>query len=200
MIKFFAHHPTAANLLMVLMLAGGLLSIGKLRRETFPDALPTEVQVSVAFPGATPEEVDEAIISRLEEELDSVQFLKEMRSQSLSNVGTTTLEMSEGGSYNAFRNEIENAVSSINDFPDLTEPPVIRRLNTRDPVLDVLVEFDSNDSIGAHRSLKAYGDHLKDRLMASPIISEVEVAGFSDRVLRVELSRAALLAHGPEPE
>ena len=199
MINFFARHPTAANLLMVLMLTGGLLSIGRLRRETFPDALPTEVQVTVAFPGATPEEVDEAIISRLEEELDSVQFLKEMRSQSLSNVGTTTLEMSEGGSYNAFRNEIENAVSSINDFPDLAERPVIRRLNTRDPVLDVLVEFDSDESIAAHRSLKAYCDHLKDRLMASPIISEVEVAGFSDRVLRVELSRAAMLARGLSP-
>lgn len=199
MIKFFARHPTAANLLMVLMLAAGLLSIGSLRRETFPDALPTEVQVTVVFPGATPEEVDEAIISRLEEELDGVQFLKEMRSQSLSNVGTTTLEMSEGGSYTAFRNEIENAVSSISDFPDLAEPPVIRRLNTRDPVLDILVEADSDASIGAHRGLKAYCDYLKDRLMASPIISEVEVAGFSDRVLRIKLSRAALLARGLSP-
>ena len=199
MIDFFARHPTAANLLMVVMLAAGLLSIGNLRRETFPDALPTEVQVSVVFPGATPEEVDEAIISRLEEELESVQFLKEMRSQSLSDVGTTTLEMSEGGSYNAFRNEIENAVSTISDFPDLAEPPVIRRLNTRDPVLDVLVESGADDSIAAHRSLKAYCDDLKQRLMASPIISEVEVAGFSDRVLRVELSRAALQGRGMSP-
>ena len=54
MIDFFAKHPTAANLLMVIMLAAGLMSLGSLRRETFPDSLPTEVQVTVVFPGATP--------------------------------------------------------------------------------------------------------------------------------------------------
>ncbi|MEN1680494.1 MAG: efflux RND transporter permease subunit, partial [Planctomycetota bacterium] len=72
MINFFARHPTAANLLMILMLAAGLLSLGGLQRETFPDALPVEVKVSVLLPGATPEEVDESIVSRLEEQLDSV--------------------------------------------------------------------------------------------------------------------------------
>lgn len=199
MIEFFTRHPTAANLLMVLMLAAGLFSLGSLRRETFPDSLPVEVQVSVPFPGATPEEVDEAIISRLEEELESVQYLKEMRSESLNNIGLTTLEMAENGDYTKFRNEIENAVASINDLPELSEPPVIERLNTRDPVLDILVEADTKSSIASQRALKAYCESLKDRLMASPLVSEVELAGFSDPVLRIELSRAALLAHGLSP-
>ncbi|MEM9825225.1 MAG: efflux RND transporter permease subunit [Planctomycetota bacterium] len=194
MIEFFARHPTSANLLMLIMLVAGFLSIGRLRRETFPDALPVEVQVSVLFPGATPEEVDDAIVSRLEEELDSVQYLKELRSESLNNMGSTTLEMADGGNYTTFRNEIENAVASINDFPDLSEPPVIKRLNTRDPVLDILVEADMGD-----RELRAYCESLKDRLMASSKISEVDVSGFSDRVLRVELSREALLRYGLSP-
>ncbi len=111
MIEFFARHPTAANLLMVVMIAVGLISIGGIRRETFPDAMPTEVEVSVLFPGATPEEVDESIVQRLEEELDGVQYLKELRSVSLSNVGSTTLEMTDNGNYVTFRNEIENAVA-----------------------------------------------------------------------------------------
>ncbi|MEO1616332.1 MAG: efflux RND transporter permease subunit [Planctomycetota bacterium] len=207
MIEFFAKHPTAANLLMILMLAVGLMSLGGLQRETFPDALPTEVQVSVLFPGATPTEVDESIVSRLEEELSRVQFLKEMRSESLSNIGTTTLEMTEDGNYTAFRNEIENAVSSIDDFPDLSEPPIIRRLNTRDSVLDILVETDEvgreplvgKRSLQSDRNLKAYCESLKDRLMASALVSDVEVGGFSDRVLRVELSRQKLLRYGLSP-
>lgn len=205
MIEYFARHPTSANLLMLIMLAAGLLSIGRIRRETFPDALPVEVQVSVLLPGATPEEVDESIVSRLEEELDSVQFLKEMRSESLSNLGSTTLEMADGGNYATFRNEIENSVAAINDFPDLAEPPVIRRLNTRDPVLDVLVEVNNTENADTDvapvgdRELRAYCEQLKDRLMASPRISEVDVSGFSDRVLRVELSREALLRHGLSP-
>ena len=199
MIDFFAKHPTAANLLMVIMLAAGLMSLGSLRRETFPDSLPTEVQVTVVFPGATPEEVDESIVSRLEEELDSVQFLKEMRSQSLSNVGTVTLEMSDRGDYGAFRNEIENAVTSINDFPDLAEPPVIKRLNTRDQVLEVLVQATVDDDLGSHRSLKAYCESLKDRMMALKGVSDCQIAGFSEPVYRIKLSRDRLLAQGLSP-
>ncbi|MEM6473381.1 MAG: efflux RND transporter permease subunit, partial [Planctomycetota bacterium] len=205
MIDFFARHPTAANLLMVVMLAAGLLSVGRLQRETFPDAQPTEVQVSVAFPGATPEEVDESIVARLEQELDSVQFLDEMRSESLANVGTVTLEMADGGDYTAFRNEIENAVSSIDDFPDLSEPAVVRRLNTRDPVFDILVEYRSRQSESYpvmetdDRSLKAYCETLRDRLMSSTSVSEVELGGFSERVLRVELSKQKLLRYGLSP-
>jgi multidrug efflux pump subunit AcrB len=194
MIEFFARHPTASNLLMVMMLAVGLLSIGGIRRETFPDALPTEVEVSVLYPGATPEEVDEAIVQRLDEALEGVQFLKELRSVSLSNRGTTTLRMTDNGRYATFRNEIENAVDSIDDFPDDAEPPTIRKLNSRDPVLDILVQ-----AAMAPRELKTYCEQLKDRLLASETISEVKIAGFSDRVMRVEVSREALLRHGLSP-
>lgn len=194
MIAFFAKHPTAANLLMVIMIAAGLLSIGGIRRETFPDAAPTQVEVSVLFPGATPEEVDESIVQRLEEELDGVQFLKEMKSVSLNNIGSTTLEMSDGGNYVTFRNEIDNAVASIDDFPGDAEPPVVKRLNTREPVLDVLVEGSMEPS-----KLKAFCEQFKDRLLTSKQISEVEVSGFSDRMLRVEVSREALLRHGLSP-
>ncbi|MEM9366945.1 MAG: efflux RND transporter permease subunit [Planctomycetota bacterium] len=191
MIDFFARHPTAANLLMVIMLAMGLLTMGNLRRETFPDALPTEVQVSVLYPGATPEEVDEAIVQRLDEALEGVQHLKEIRCVSLSNLGTATLRMTDRGDYATFRNEIENAVESIDDFPDDAEPPTISRLNSRDPVLDVLVEADMPP-----QELKKHCEDLKDRLLASNKISEVDIQGFADRVMRIEVSREALLRHG----
>ena len=93
MIKFFAHHPTAANLLMVMMIAAGVLSVGGLRRETFPDALPVEVEVSVLYPGASTAEVEQSIVQRLEEELESVQYVKEMRGVAAISRGTVTLEM-----------------------------------------------------------------------------------------------------------
>ncbi len=72
--------------------------------------------------------------------------------------------------------------------------PVIRRLNTRDPVLDILVEASIEP-----KKLKTFCEQLKDRLLTSKHISEVEVSGFSDRVLRVEVSREALLRHGLSP-
>ena len=194
MIAFFARHPTAANLLMVLMIASGLMAIGGLRRETLPDSAPTEVEVGVLYPGATPEDVDEAIVQRLEEELEGVQYLKEIRSVSQTNRGTVTLEMTGNGDYTAFRNEIENAVSTIDDFPDDAEPPIIRRLNTRDPVLDVLVQSDMSSG-----AMQNYCRELKDRLLASGDVSEVEINGFSDHVFRIEVSPEALQRHGLSP-
>lgn len=194
MIKFFVKHPTAANLLMIVMLAVGLLSIGGLRRETFPDALPDIVEISVRYPGATPEEVDEAIVQRLEEALESVQHLREMYSVSLGNVGSTTLRMTDNGDYDTFRSEIENAVDSIDDFPDTAETPTIQKLNSRDQVLDILVESEMSE-----QELKSYCESLKDRLLASGEISEVKVLGFSRRVLRIEVGRESLLQHGLSP-
>ena len=179
---------------MVVMLAVGVLSIGGLRRETFPDAAPVEVEVSVRYPGATPEEVNEAIVQRLEEALESIQHLKESRSVSLGNVGTTTLRMTDGGDFDTFRGEIENAVDSIDDFPETAETPTIQRLNSRDPVLDILVEADMSA-----RELKTYCEQFKDRLLASDTISEVQVNGFSQRVMRVEVDRESLLQHGLSP-
>jgi len=194
MIAFFVKHPTAANLLMVSMITIGVMSLGGIRRETFPDFPPVEVEISVLYPGASTDEIEQSIVQRLEEELESIQFVTEMRGVASANRGTVTLEMSAIGDYTAFRNEIDNAVHSIPDFPALAEPPVITRLNTKEPVMDVLVLAP-----GDPRELKSYCESLKDRLLASNLVSEVQIGGFADPVLRVELSNAALRRHGLSP-
>ncbi|MEL7498255.1 MAG: efflux RND transporter permease subunit [Planctomycetota bacterium] len=194
MISFFARHPTAANLLMVIMLAAGILSMSRLQRESLPDSRPVKVEVKVPFPGATATEVEESIVQRLEEALEGVRYLKETTSVATQSIGTITLEMLEQGEYTAFRNEIDNSVSGIDDFPDEAEPPVIMKLNTRQPVLDILVSGPMNAI-----SLKAFAEQFRDRLVASPEISEVNIDGFSDHLLRVELSREAMLRFGLSP-
>jgi HAE1 family hydrophobic/amphiphilic exporter-1 len=64
-ISYFAKHATAANLMMVAFLILGAMSLGRLRRATFPDYRPTEIQVRYLFPGATPEEIEETILRRV---------------------------------------------------------------------------------------------------------------------------------------
>lgn len=194
MIEFFAKHPTAANLLMVVMLAAGLLSVRGLQREALPDAAPVVVQVQVPFPGATAEEVEETVVRRLEGALEGVQHLQEMTSRSQQSLGTVKLELLDSGDYQAFRNEIDNAVSGIDDFPDDAETPIVTRLNTRQAVLDILVSGPM-DAV----SLKFYCEALRDKLLASPRVSEVNLSGFSDHLLRVELDREAMLRYDLSP-
>jgi len=187
MISFFARHPTAANLLMLIFLASGLLSISSLRRETFPDFSPTEVEIRIAYPGATAEEVEEAICQRVEDVLDGVRYVKELRSDARQSLAIITVEMQENGQYQAFKDEIDTAVAGIDDFPPEVEDPIITQLHTTDLVLSALVTGPMPLA-----DLKAYCEDLKERLQQQPEVSLVKVQGFSDHQLRVELSDEAL--------
>lgn len=187
MISFFAKHPTAANLLMLLLLAMGILSIRSLRRETFPDYSPTEVQVRIVYPGATATEVEEAICQRVEDALDGVRFVKELRSDAREGVAIITAEMVPGGDYQGFKDEIDTEVAAIDDLPVDAEDPVIVQLHTTDLVLSVLVSGPL-----PLPDLKAYCEDLKERLQQQPAISLVEIGGFSDHQFRIQLSEEAL--------
>ena len=79
MIAYFARQPTAANLLMVGLIILGLVTLPKLQRDTFPIVSPTEVEVRIAYPGATPGEVEDSICQRSEEVLDTISHLQEVR-------------------------------------------------------------------------------------------------------------------------
>ena len=79
MIRFFAKHPTSANLLMILFMVMGLLSLSRLRRETFPDFSVDAVQITVVYPGATAEDVEEGICQRIEDAVDGIDYVDEVR-------------------------------------------------------------------------------------------------------------------------
>ena len=194
MIDYFARHPTAANLLMIALIAMGLLSAGQLQRETFPDITPSEVQVRVIYPGATAEEVEEAVCQRIEDAIDGVRFVKELRADAREGLATVTAEMAEGGNFTTFLSDVESEIDAIDDFPDDIEEPIISQLGTTDPVLALVVSAPTTTP-----SLKAYCEELKDRLQLLPGISLVKIGGFSDHQLRVELSSTALMRYGLGP-
>lgn len=191
MIAFFARHPTAANLLMLIFLAAGLLTVSRLRRETFPDFRPTEVEVRVVYRGATAEEVEEVVCQRLEDALDGVRFVKELRSDARDGLAIVNVEMEPQANYQAFKDEIDTAVAAIDDFPPDVEDPVISQLHTTDLVLSILVTGPMSTA-----DLKAYCEDFKNRLQQQPDVSLVRIRGFSDHQLRIELADAALRKYG----
>ncbi len=191
MIGYFARHPTAANLLMVALVAIGLLSASSLRRETFPDITPSEVQVRVLYPGATAEEVEEVVCQRVEDVIEGVRFVKELRSDAREGLGTITAEMDERGDFTTFLADIQSEVDSIDDLPDDVEDPILSQLGTTDPVVTLVVSGSMPVP-----DLKTYCEQLKDQLQVLPEVSLVTVAGFSDHQLRVELSAEALIRYG----
>lgn len=187
MIAFFTRHPTAANLLLLVFLALGILSLPGLRRETFPDFRPREVEVRVVYRGATAEEVEEAICQRVEDALDRVRFVHELRSDARDGLAIFTVEMEPHGDYQAFKDEIDTEVRAIDDFPAEVEAPIVTRLHTTELVLAILVSGDLPAT-----DLEAYCDHFKQRLQRQPEVALVHIRGFATRQLRVELAEEAL--------
>ncbi len=187
MIAFFARHPTAANLFMAAFLVLGLFTAPNLRRDTFPRIQPTKVQVSVAYPGSRAEDVEEAICRRIEDAVDSVNQVYRVSCEAREGLAQATIEMEEGGDLDRFASDIKTEIDAITDFPDRAEDPIIKQLGLTDFVAAVAVT-----GVPDPTSLKAYAEDLKARMLQDPRITKIEIEGFSDQQIRIELAEAAL--------
>ena len=191
MIKWFAEHPTAANLCMLAIIFLGLIALPELQRETFPAISNDKVSIRVIYPGATSEEVEDAICRRIEDALENITDLDEMRCESSEGLGNATAVMIEGSSMTQFLDEVKSEVDAINDFPDQVESPVVEELGRTDLVVSVAITGPADPVI-----LKAYAEDVKLRLLASAEIANIEIDGFSDHHIRVEIPGARLRQFG----
>ena len=117
MIAWFARHQTAANLLMAAILLLGLVALPGLQRETFPELESDKVEVRVVYKGATAEEVEDAICRRLEDALESITDLDELRCESREGIGTAIAMKREGAEITRFLDDVKSEVDAIDDFP-----------------------------------------------------------------------------------
>ncbi|MGF1457336.1 MAG: efflux RND transporter permease subunit [Alphaproteobacteria bacterium] len=191
-LRYLTLHPTAANLLMLLALIIGITTIGDIQRATFPDLPLDEVQVRVAYPGASAGEVEDAICQRVEDAMDGISDLARMTCEARESVGTTVLELNPTtGSFDRFFTDIKAEIDAISDFPDDVEEPVVSQLGRTDLVTAIAVAGDLTDP-----DLKAYVEDVKRRLQRIDGISRVNVQGFSDRQIRIEIPADTLRQYG----
>ncbi len=192
MIRYFAAHPTAANLLMLLLLVLGVAAAPTLKRETFPEIPANEIEVAVVYPGASAEEVEEAICRRLEDALDGVTDLDELRCEAREGRATATVVKAERGDFDRLQGDVKTEVDAIADFPPEAEAPTVRQLGLSDFVVAVAVTGPMGVA-----DLKAYAERLKDRLQLDvPEISRVDLRGFSDHQIRIEIPARTLRQYG----
>ncbi len=177
-----AAHPTAANLMMLLFVLLGLMTVGDIRRETFPDFASTEVQVTAAYPGATAEDVESAICERIEEAVEGVSNLVKITSQASEGLAKVTLEMRDSADPVEFLNDIKTEVEAIRSFPDETEDLIIKSLNKTDQVLSIAVTGPMSEP-----HLKLYCEDLKKRIKQLSLVSQIDILGFSEHQLLVEI-------------
>jgi HAE1 family hydrophobic/amphiphilic exporter-1 len=187
MIRYFAVHPTAANILMIAIILLGLANLPNLNRETFPNIDSRQVSVTIPYPGASPLEVEEGICNPLEDATDGISFMEERRCEARDNLGRMVLEMQESGDIRRFLDDVQSAIDGITELPDEAEEPVIEELGRTAPVLSVAVSADLS-----RRELKVLTEYYRDELLSLPYVPIVTVSGFSTQELRVEVKPEAL--------
>ncbi len=191
MIAWCARHPTAANLLMAAIMILGLVALPGLQRETFPEIQNDRVDIRLPYPGASAEEVEDALCRRLEDALEGITDLDEMRCDAREGLATASAILREGADMMRFLDDIDAEVGAIDDFPAGSETPVITELGRTEPVISVAVTGPEEPV-----ALKAYAERLKARLLALEQIADVTVSGFSDHHLRIEVPARRLRQYG----
>lgn len=187
MIRWFAAHRTAANLMMLGFMILGVIAILGIRRETFPEFDSDVVEIRVQYPGATPADVEEEIIRRIEDAIDGVNYIKEVSSEARANIGIVSVEMTTDGELITFISDLQTEVDGIMDFPPLAEEPIVQEQGKTSPVIAIAITGEMPAT-----ELKNYAEELKDELQLLPEISQVTISGFSDRQIRIELDQQAL--------
>ena len=187
-IAYFANNSVAANLMMGLLLIGGLISGIGLNAQVFPTLNPGIITVVVPYPGATPSEVEEAITRRVEEAVLGIEGVDEVRSSAAENVGTVTIELKDYVDDKEVKDDVESAVERIADFPpENAEQPEIERAQTVSDVMTLVVTSNRDEM-----TLRKAAESLADQLLTLPSVTLVSLMGARDLEISVEVSEETL--------
>ncbi|WP_232362498.1 efflux RND transporter permease subunit [Desulfogranum mediterraneum] len=189
-LAWMVHHRVAANLLMIFLLLGGLVSTRTIKKEVFPEFELDTVTVSVAYPGAGPEEVEQGTVLVVEEAISSVEGVAEVSARAVEGSGTVIAELIEGEDRQKVLQEIKQEVDRITTFPDEAEEPVVSLQNRKREVLQLSLYGDLSQQL-----LRALGEQLRDRLLQQAEITQVSITAARDYEIQVEISQDQLRTH-----
>lgn len=190
-VAWFARNNVAANLVMLVFLVGGLISLPAIPQKTFPDIDIDMVSVSVEYLGAAPEEVEEGVCVRIEEQIDGIDGIDRVRSTANEGSCVVVAEVLAGADVDEVFTDIKNRVDAITTFPAETEKPIVARVTIRRAVSDIAL-FGNADE----RSLRDIAERIRDELSSLPSITQVDLVLARPFEVSIEVSEDALRRFG----
>ncbi|MEQ9394959.1 efflux RND transporter permease subunit [Haliea sp.] len=186
-IAWFAHNPVAANLLMAIILVVGLGSAFTIQRAMFPTFDIDMIFINMAYPGASPEEVEQGIVLKIEEAINDLDGIKRVESDALESLARIMIEPLDGTDINELLADIKNRIDAIQHFPENAEKAIISQPELLFPALQLQLSGDLDE-----RSMKTLADELRRELLTLPEVSAAEVVGARAYEISVEISEQLL--------
>jgi len=190
-LAYMASNGIAANLLMIGIVAAGLVSLTGLEREAWPITPFYHIEISMAYPGATPEEIEESIVVKIEDQVSGLDDVKAVKSLAAPGMASVRVQMDSGTDMNRALDDMESAVNRIHSFPAGAERPSFREMDNRFSMIRLIVHGDISE-----RSLKELAHRVEDDLTTLPSVSQVEVSGVRDYEISIEVPLHRLSALG----
>ena len=193
LVRWAIYNTPAMNTLMGCLLLVGAMSAYMLKREVFPQFELEIILVTVPYPGASPDEVENGICQKIEEAVRSVDGIKKVTSVAAEGSGSVVIELqSDISDVQKVLNEVEGEIDQIPSFPVLAEEPEIKQLSLSDPAIKVGVVGPDINTVEAELALREIAEKVRDDLLLIPQISLVDIQGARDYQIDVEISEATL--------
>ena len=196
LIRSAIKNTPAMNTLMLSILAIGLYSLMSMRRETFPEFSLDRILVSVPYPGASPEEVEEGICQKLEEAVRAIDGIKKQISVASEGNGSLSLELAKGADAQKVLADVRSEVDRITTFPDLAEDPEVKQLTLREPAIQLAVTGPDFAGPEAEWSLRELAEGVREELLRLPAVSQVNLVGTKNYQIDIEISEQTLRRYG----
>lgn len=196
-IKWAINNSPAMNTLMVTVLGVGLVSLLMMRREVFPEFELEIILVSVPYPGASPDEVEEGICQKMEEAVRAIDGIKKMTSIANEGSGSIVLELrADVPDVQKILNEVRSEIDRIPSFPELAEDPEIQQITFRQVAIEVAVIGPEARNENSALELRNLAEKIRDELMLLKSVSQANIAGARDYQIDIEIPEATLRKYG----
>ena len=191
-IAWMAGHSVAANLIMLACLVGGLISLATvMKKEVFPDIQRDIVEVSISYPGASPEEVERGALLAIEEAVQGLEGVDEVTSVAREGSGTVSIEALLGADVQKLADDVRSEADRIRTFPEDAEDPEIRIAAHSHGVLDLVIYGNAKDTV-----LHELAERARDQLLQNPNITQVDVQGVPPLEISIEIPQENLRRYG----
>lgn len=191
LIAWFANNSVAANLLMLVLIFGGIYAAFTIKKEIQPKIDPNQIRISIPFLGASPSEVEEGVLVKVEEAIQDVEGIEKITSTAREGNGTVTIQVYTDYDPQVVLDDVKIRVDSISTFPEQTEKPIITRTQWSQEVMWISVHGEV-----AEHTLKEFAQSVRDEIVNLPGVTRADVVGERDYEVSIEVSERTLREYG----
>lgn len=182
-ITYFIKYPVAVNVMIIAFIVFGLVGIFSMKSSFFPLVDSQLIRISLAYPGASPAEMEEGVVLKIEDNLKGIVGVERVTSVSRENSASVNVEVEKGKNIDIVLSDVKNAVDRVPSFPSGMEPPVIAKVESIRPTISFTV---SGDNVSL-KSLKQYARGIENDIRGIEGISQVEISGFPEEEIEIAI-------------